>query len=90
MPRYLVETYLSRSQSAERSLLEQRARLAAEELSRERTAVHFDHSIHVPEDEMCFYVFDAANAGDAADAAQRAGLGPIRVVEAIATGKEKT
>ena len=89
MPSYLVETYLARSQSAERTDLEQRARLAAEALSRERTAVRFHQSIHVPEDEICFYVFDAANARDAADVAKRAGLGPIRVVQVIASGKEQ-
>jgi hypothetical protein len=28
--------------------------------------VRFDHSIHVPEDEICFYVFDAPSAHEAA------------------------
>ena len=32
---------------------------AAEELTREGTRVRFDHSIHVPDDEICFCVFDA-------------------------------
>ncbi|HET7338424.1 MAG TPA: hypothetical protein VFK22_02650 [Candidatus Dormibacteraeota bacterium] len=90
MPRYLVETYLGRTQSAERTAREERARSAAADLTRERALVHFDHSIHVPEDEICFYVFEAGSAADAEDAANRAGLGPIRVVEAIASQKEET
>ncbi|HET7739083.1 MAG TPA: hypothetical protein VFL67_00355 [Mycobacterium sp.] len=90
MPKYLVETYLARSHSGHLTALERRARLAAEAVSRQRTAVRFYESIHVPEDEICFYVFDAANAHDVADVAKRAGLGPIRVVEAIASRNSMT
>jgi hypothetical protein len=89
VPSYLVETYLPRSQSEERNLRERRARSAAEELAQEHTCVRFERSIHVPEDEICFYVFEADGAHDAALAAQRAGLDPIRVVEAISSGKEQ-
>ena len=89
MPSYLVETYLARSQAEERAARERRARSAAQELTREMTRVRFDHSIHVPEDEICFYVFDAPTAGDAAQIALRAGLDPIRVVEAVSSEKEE-
>jgi sirohydrochlorin ferrochelatase len=89
VPSYLVETYLARSKAEERAARERRARSAAEELTREMTRIRFDRSIHVPEDEICFYVFDAPSARDAANAAQRAGLDPIRVVEAVSSGKEK-
>ena len=89
MPSYLVETYLARGRAHERAARERRARSAAEELTRGATRVSFDRSIHVPEDEICFYVFDAPSARHAADAAERAGLDPIRVVEAISSGKEK-
>ena len=41
--------------------------------------------IHVPEDEICFFVFDAQSSRDAALAAQLAELGAIRVVEAISS-----
>ena len=68
---------------------ERRARSAGEELTRGATRVRFDRSIHVPEDEICFYVFDAPSARDATEAAKRAGLDPIRVVEAVSSGKEK-
>ena len=90
MPSYLVETYLARGQAGERTAREGRARRAAEELTRGRTSVRFDRSIHVPEDEICFFVFDAPSARDAALVAQQAGLDPFRVVEAISSGKEET
>ncbi len=89
MPSFLVETYLARGQAGERSAREQRARLAAEELTQEQTRVCFERSIHVPEDEICFFVFDAPSGRAAALAAQRAGLDPFRVVEAISSGKEE-
>jgi hypothetical protein len=66
VPSYLVETYLARGQAAERTACEGRARSAAEELTQERTRVRFDRSIHIPEDEICFFVFDARSGPDAA------------------------
>jgi hypothetical protein len=89
VPSYLVETYLARGRARERAERERQARTAAAELTRGDTRVRFDRSIHVPEDEICFYVFDAPSARDAAVAAERAGLDPIRVVEAISSGKEE-
>ena len=89
MPSYLVETYLARGKARERTARERRARSAAEELTQGTARVRFDRSIHVPEDEICFYVYDAPSACDAADAAQRAGLDPIRVVEAVSSEKEE-
>lgn len=89
MPSYLVETYLARGQVHERAARERRARSVAAELTYGTTCVRFDRSIHVPEDEICFYVFDAPSARDAAEIAQRAGLDPIRVVEAVSSRKEE-
>ena len=88
MKRYLVETYLARGAAAERVTRERRARSAAEELTRDAMQVRFDHSIHVLEDEICFFVFDAPSGREAALAAQRAGLEPLRVVEAVSSEKE--
>jgi hypothetical protein len=89
MPSYLVETYLARGQAGERAARERRARSAAEELTQGTTRVRFDRSIHVPEDEICFFIFDASSDHDAAFAARCAGLDPIRVVEAVSSGKEE-
>ena len=89
MPSYLVEPYLTRGRTDERITSERRARTAAAELAQGSRLVRFDHSIHVPEDEICFYVFDAPSARDAALAARRAGLDPLRVVEAVSSDKEE-
>ena len=89
MPSYLVETYLARGRAGERAARDRRARSATEELAREGIVVGFERSIHVPEDELCFFVFSAASGRDAALVAERAGLDPLRVVETI-TSKEET
>ena len=81
MPSYLVETYLARRDAAERPAREGRARRAADELTQEGTCVRFEHVIHVPEDEICFFVFEAPSPLAAALTAERAGLGAWRVVE---------
>ena len=88
MPSYLVETYLARGRAGERAARERRARSAAKELTDRRTRVRFDRSIYVPEDEICFFVFDAPSGRDAALTAERAELDPIRVVESVSSRKE--
>jgi hypothetical protein len=88
MPSYLVETYLSRLRSDERAGCEERARTAAAELRHAGTRIHFGGVIHVPEDETCFFVFDAPSGADAALVAERAALDPVRVVEAVTSREE--
>lgn len=88
MPNYLVETYLARGQPGERTARELRARSAAEELTQEGKRFRFERSIYVPEDEICFFVFDAPSGREAALAAQRAGLDPFRVVETVPSESE--
>jgi hypothetical protein len=88
MPSYLVETFLPRGAAGERTARERRARSVAEELTRQGTRVRFDRTIHVPEDELCFFVFDAQSGRAAALVAQRAALDPFRVVEAVSSGKD--
>jgi hypothetical protein len=46
-------------------------------------------SAQVPEDEICFFTFDARSGQEAALAARRAGLDPFRVVEAVSSRKER-
>jgi hypothetical protein len=87
MPSYLVETLLPRGAAGERSARERRARSASEELTREGTRVRFDGSIHVPEDELCFFTFEASSGRDVALVAQRARLDPLRVVEVLHSGE---
>jgi hypothetical protein len=85
MPSYLVETFLARSRVRERVAYEARARSAADEL----TDVCFVGAIHVPEDETSFYVFGAPSSREAVLVAELAGLGPVRVVEALTSGEEQ-
>ncbi len=85
MPSYLIETFLGRGNAGERSRREERARSAAAELTRSGTRVEFDHAIHVPEDEICFFVFDAPSSRAAALVAQRAELDAVRIVEAVSS-----
>ncbi len=89
MSSYLVETYFACSDAERRRACERRARRAAERLTREGASVRFQQVIHVPEDELCLLVFDAECASDAERAAQLAGLGTLRVVEAISSGEEQ-
>lgn len=83
MPSYLVEIYLASSASGERQEREQQATSAAATLTREGTHVRFGGSIHVPEDEMCLFVFEAPSAPAVALVAARAGLEALRIVEAV-------
>ena len=88
MPSYLVETFLARGSAGERTARERRARSSAEELTRTGTRVRFEGSIHVPEDELCFFTFEAPSSSVATLIAQRAGLEPLRVVEAVSSREE--
>ncbi len=90
MPSYLVETFLPHGAAGERGAREERARSAADELTRAGTHVSFQGSIHVPEDEICFFTFEAPSGRDVAIVAQRAGLEPLRVVRAVPSGQEST
>jgi len=85
VPSYLVETFLPRGAAGERAARERRARSAVEELKYKGTSVRFDRTIHVPEDEICFFVFQAPSSQDAALAAELAELRPLRVVEAVSS-----
>jgi hypothetical protein len=90
VPSYLVETFLARGAAGEREARERRARSVAEAMTREGARVRFDGSVHVPVDEICFFTFAAPSGRKAALVAQRAGLEPLRVVEAIPSGKEQS
>jgi hypothetical protein len=89
VPTYVVEAYLARGQAQEHVAREDRASAAAAELTRGGTPVRLQFAVHVPEDETCFFVFRAPSAHQAAQAAQRAGLDPIRVVEGVTSERNE-
>ena len=90
MPSYLVETFLAHGAEGERLQREQRAREAAETLTRDGTRVRFGGSIHVPDEEICFFSFEAPSDREATLVAERAGLAPFRVVEIDASMKSRS
>ena len=90
MPSFLVETFLARGATDERSRREGRASRAAEALTQEGTRVRFGGSIHVPDEEICFFSFEAPSDHEATLVAQRAGLAPFRVVAIEASTESRS
>jgi hypothetical protein len=87
MAEYLVEVYVARGDGTTPDLGAERVQRAAEELTREGTPVEFLRAIFVPEDETCFYLYDAASAEAVRRAAGRAVLRFERIAEAVALGR---
>lgn len=86
MAEFLVELYVARSDG---DAIAERARAAAEAVSRSGRRVRCVSSIFVPEDETCFVLYEADTLDDVRDAATRAGLVFERVAVAHATGAAK-
>ncbi len=87
MAEYLVELYISRRDGGAVESSAAKARLAPEELTLEGTPVRYLHSIFVPEDETCFFLYQAISADDVREAARRAALPFERTSEAVAESK---
>ena len=78
---FLVEAYVSRAEAAGCS--EVGVSHVAEEVSREGREVHLLRSIFVPEEETCFYLFEAESGAFVMEAAVRSGLQIERVMDAV-------
>ncbi len=87
MADFLLELYVPRSDGAGVVRSADRARLAAEQLAREGTPVRWLRSIFVPEDETCFFLYEAETVEDVERAARRAALGFDRIAEALTDSK---
>jgi hypothetical protein len=85
---FLVEVFTPRARAGDLAAAERSAISAARRVSIVEGAVRYVRATYIPEDEICFFVFDAPSGREAALVAQRAGLEPIRVVEAVSSGKE--
>jgi hypothetical protein len=81
---FLLECYVSRTDVRAVERGEERARIAADELTQEGTPTHFLWSLFLPEDEMCLYVYEAETADAVCEAARRAELTFDRVTGAVA------
>jgi hypothetical protein len=84
MPEFLVELYVPHGGDAAVARHARSARSAALQLTREGRPVRYMRSIFVPEDETCFFLYEAATAGDVEEAARRASLRFDHVALAIA------
>jgi Protein of unknown function (DUF4242) len=84
VPEYLIELYVSRTDAAGAERDAQRARLAAEQLTRAGTPVRYLRSMFLPLDETCLLLYEAASADAVRTAAQRAALPVDRVTEVAA------
>src|SRR4029077_15719674 len=83
MAECLVELYVSREDPAAVESGAERARAAADQVTEEGAAVRYVRVIFVPEDETCFFLYEAASAEAVRDAACRAGLSSGRITEAL-------
>jgi hypothetical protein len=74
MAEFLVEAYVPQSDGAGAERGAKRARAAADQLSSEGESVRDVRSIFMPEDETCFYLFEAVSEGSVRKTAERAAL----------------
>lgn len=79
---FLVEAYVSRETGHDDPPLLDEISSAVKAISRQGTPVRFLRSIFVPNDETCFYLFQAPSIEAVRQAAERAGLRVERISEA--------
>ena len=63
---FFVEVFTPRVNAGKLAAAERRATLAAGRLSNADRVVQFVRATYIPEDEICFFVFDASSGHDAA------------------------
>jgi hypothetical protein len=78
---FLVEVFVPRSRAGELAAAKERVRAATTRVARGDRDVRYVRAIYVPEDETCFYVFNASSAELVAQVSALAGLREGRVVE---------
>jgi len=83
---FLVEAFTPLPISDRLEQLSARARSAAVEVSRAGGSVRYVRSILLPEDQVCFHIFEGDSLGRVAQAVDLAGLEHERIVEAIVCG----
>lgn len=83
LARYTLELSPPQGGWTELQKASDRARRAAEQMRRNGTPVRFLRSIFVPEDETCFFLFEAPTAAAVRDTARRAQLGARQVRQTI-------
>jgi hypothetical protein len=84
---FLVEVFVPRSRAGELDAAKERVRTATTRVARSDRDIRYVRAIYVPEDETCFYVFDASSAELVAEVSGLAGLRDGRVVETLGDSK---
>ena len=87
---FLLEMYASRGELSHGVPRSADISQVAEQLTREGTPVRLVRSIVVPDEETCFYLFQAQTADAVREAAARAGLRFDRVVQATTNGRDES
>jgi hypothetical protein len=82
---FLVETYAPYETESAAARRVERLSLAAERLSETGAKARLLRAICVPEDDTCFYQFQAWSADAVREAMSRAGLPFDRITEAVST-----
>lgn len=85
MPGYLVEVFLSPSSVAHAPASRDEVSRAADEITRQGLEIQLTQLILVPEDETCFYLFEASSEQAVRLAVARAGLTFSRLAPAVST-----
>lgn len=86
---FLVEAYVSGTEAPGSPPSAEALSRVAERLTLEGREVHLIRSIHVPEEETCFYLFRAGSSDVVREVADRSGLRFERVHEAVSTWSEQ-
>jgi hypothetical protein len=80
---YLVELYLPRRDEAALADATMRARAASEQVTNEGRHVRYLRTIFVPQDEICFHLYEAQAADAVGEASLRAQIAYERIVRAV-------
>ena len=83
MDEYLVELYLPQRDEAALADAAIRARVASGEVTSEGKHVRYLRTIFVPQDEICFHLYEAQTADAVGEASLRAEIAYERVVRAV-------
>lgn len=81
--KYIVEAYVPTGRTASLGNHDVRLRTAAAEMAAEGTAIRHLNTLFIPEEEICFYVFEASSPEDVAEVSRRAEIGYERIVRAL-------
>ena len=78
---------MPRSRASELAEAKKRVRAAVRRVSHNDRDIRYVRAIYVPDDETCFYVFDASSAQVVEEVSSLAGLRNGRVVETVEDSK---